>query len=658
MSSKKLGCPACIRIRKVLKFPEYSPENARKYTKMKMAEKLKENFSEETKRFILVYVHIDSNHNHEPCPVIRPPKHKALNHKKSKGCNRIVNDSAEHVRKGLVLKKSASLKGKDLSNLALQLKDVHEIPALIAQPRKDQKLEDMDIHQLMSLYYEITGQVPNEMFAKACKPFTRQNLILLLHLCIVFANASMDKQTHASVRLKGTEGEFTPVECYDEDCAVVDSHMHCPFCSKTDSYTDVSLLKAHYTKQHVDKALEFSGLKILRCFNKCEIDTKVIHNKTFSGGHWHCFACSNAIERRCDTFIHYERHLNAFGSSFQVHIAQDVNPVSSHRTTTYEIQNTLHGIEMRMSDTDSTPDFQVIGMNSIPDTVNISPSKYVSGCSPSKRPYTDTGLGEHDDVLYVEEDEHGNVLSTYTAEQIPTAGQENVTISYPENSDVKQLKKKIRELEISNKKMETHNNLQKSYVEFLEKTISDLKEEHSKKVEKLDAEIEDLKKQLIIDDGISESLDNEENNSDSSLGSCVKPANTSSAVPKKINIKKTNSKTEKKSSMVNDVVMDKVEDQLNGIKKEMENLKNNLCNHVAPGNNVGTNPMIQNPSPLCYISNQGIMTPYILPHNMTGLPYINFVTGQNVPMQMFQNTAALNSQPLNTPQNTLNNDLS
>jgi hypothetical protein len=101
----------------------------------------------------------------------------------------------EYVGKGLVLKrKSASLKGKDLSNLALQFKDVHEIPALIARPRKDQKLEDMDIHELMLLYYEITGQVPNEMFAKACKPFIRQNLILLLHLCIVFANASMDKQ--------------------------------------------------------------------------------------------------------------------------------------------------------------------------------------------------------------------------------------------------------------------------------------------------------------------------------------------------------------------------------------------------------------------------------------------------------------------------------
>jgi hypothetical protein len=43
-------------------------------------------------------------------------------------------------------------------------------------------------------------------------------------------------------------------------------------------------------------------------------------------------------------------------------------------------------------------------------------TEYVGGHSPSKRSYTDTGLGVHDDVLYVEEDEHGNVLSTYTAQ--------------------------------------------------------------------------------------------------------------------------------------------------------------------------------------------------------------------------------------------------
>jgi hypothetical protein len=57
---------------------------------------------------------------------------------------------------------------------------------------------------------------------------------------------------------------------------------------------------------------------------------------------------------------------------------QDVNPASANITTTYEIQNTLHGIEMRMSDTDSTPDFRDNRMYTMPETVNISPlSKYL-----------------------------------------------------------------------------------------------------------------------------------------------------------------------------------------------------------------------------------------------------------------------------------------
>jgi hypothetical protein len=73
-----------------------------------------------------------------------------------------------------------------------------------------------------------------------------------------------------------------------------------------------------------------SGMKILRCLDTCQIETKYLNNKTFRYGHWHCFACSNAIEKRPDCFIHYKRHLNEFGSSFQVHIAQvnwDVNIV-------------------------------------------------------------------------------------------------------------------------------------------------------------------------------------------------------------------------------------------------------------------------------------------------------------------------------------------
>ena len=65
-----------------------------------------------------------------------------------------------------------------------------------------------------------------------------------------------------------------------------------------------------------------SGMRILRCFDTCQIDSKYVQNKTFKAGHWHCFACSNAIGSRYDTLLHFKRHLNAFGSSFQVHIVQ------------------------------------------------------------------------------------------------------------------------------------------------------------------------------------------------------------------------------------------------------------------------------------------------------------------------------------------------
>ena len=35
--------------------------------------------------------------------------------------------------------------------------------------------------------------------------------------------------------------------------------MHCPFCVKTESYTDPVILKAHYRVKHVDKGVEFAG---------------------------------------------------------------------------------------------------------------------------------------------------------------------------------------------------------------------------------------------------------------------------------------------------------------------------------------------------------------------------------------------------------------
>jgi hypothetical protein len=69
-------------------------------------------------------------------------------------------------------------------------------------------------------------------------------------------------QTHPSVRVKGTEDIFTPVQCLELDCAIIEAHMHCPLCAKTDCYTDPSLLKAHFKNRHVDKAIEFAGINM------------------------------------------------------------------------------------------------------------------------------------------------------------------------------------------------------------------------------------------------------------------------------------------------------------------------------------------------------------------------------------------------------------
>ena len=66
-------------------------------------------------------------------------------------------------------------------------------------------------------------------------------------------------QTHPSVRIKGTENNYNPVQCLDADCPNKNPHMHCPFCVKTESFQDPVILRAHYRVKHVDKGLEFAG---------------------------------------------------------------------------------------------------------------------------------------------------------------------------------------------------------------------------------------------------------------------------------------------------------------------------------------------------------------------------------------------------------------
>lgn len=68
-------------------------------------------------------------------------------------------------------------------------------------------------------------------------------------------------KTHPSVRIKGTENNYNPVRCMDHRCQDSSVHLHCPFCVKRDFYHDPVILKAHFRVKHVDKGIDFAGLK-------------------------------------------------------------------------------------------------------------------------------------------------------------------------------------------------------------------------------------------------------------------------------------------------------------------------------------------------------------------------------------------------------------
>ncbi|XP_078277659.1 uncharacterized protein LOC144605888 isoform X2 [Rhinoraja longicauda] len=133
--------------------------------------------------------------------------------------------------------------------------------------------------------------------------------------------------THPSVRVKGTEHNYNPVLCQDEKCSANSkgSHMHCPFCSVTEAYQDPVILRAHYRVKHVDKGLDFAGLKILRCCNHCDIIGTIKGEKKFKGAHWHCYRCRNGFNRRDEAIKHYKTHFRNPHTTFQIQVTQEVN---------------------------------------------------------------------------------------------------------------------------------------------------------------------------------------------------------------------------------------------------------------------------------------------------------------------------------------------
>uniref|UniRef100_A0A8C2CW46 Zgc:193801 n=1 Tax=Cyprinus carpio TaxID=7962 RepID=A0A8C2CW46_CYPCA len=125
----------------------------------------------------------------------------------------------------------------------------------------------------------------------------------------------------------GTEHTYTPVLCQDEKCLGQEKgvHMHCPLCSVAEIYQDPVILRAHFRIKHVDKGIDFAGLKVLRCCVHCEIVGTIKGEKRFKGAHWHCYRCRNGFNRRDEAIKHYKTHFRNPHTTFQIQVTQNVN---------------------------------------------------------------------------------------------------------------------------------------------------------------------------------------------------------------------------------------------------------------------------------------------------------------------------------------------
>ncbi|XP_023673683.1 uncharacterized protein [Paramormyrops kingsleyae] len=163
--------------------------------------------------------------------------------------------------------------------------------------------------------------IPRTLYCTWCKK------LILIYTFIFHHPGNVRTHAHPSVRIKGTEQIYNPVLCQDEKCAAraKGSHMHCPFCNVAEAYQDPVILQAHYRVKHVDKGIDFSGLKVLRCCNHCEIVGTIKGEKKFKGAHWHCYRCRNGFNRRDEAVKHYKTHFRNPHTTFQIQITQEVN---------------------------------------------------------------------------------------------------------------------------------------------------------------------------------------------------------------------------------------------------------------------------------------------------------------------------------------------
>lgn len=66
----------------------------------------------------------------------------------------------------------------------------------------------------------------------------------------------------------------------------------------------------------------FTGLKILRCCDHCNIVGIIKGEKKYRGAHWHCYKCKNGFNRKDEAIKHYKTHFRNPQTTFQIQIAQ------------------------------------------------------------------------------------------------------------------------------------------------------------------------------------------------------------------------------------------------------------------------------------------------------------------------------------------------
>ncbi|XP_072035062.1 uncharacterized protein [Amphiura filiformis] len=297
---------------------------------------------------------------------------------------------------------------------------------------------------------------------------------------------------HPSVRMKGTEDHWHPVSCCDSRCEFAAfAHMHCPMCTKESQYTDPVILKAHYRVKHVDKGVEFAGLKVLRCCKSCDIIGVISGYKNFKGPHWHCYRCRNGFNRRDEALKHFRTHFKNPQTTFQIQIVQDLNQSLSMDTQ----QGTSTANNLGMSTTSTTIALPSLGQTNRLVTVTSHQQETAMATNGISVAANET-IDSNTDTIVLIETTDGNVAPSVHSLQTGTNAfssllQPGTTTASPDNHVYKanlilvqekmKLEQKVEHLQRERMEMEhrykTENQRLKAKVDQLTVSNSNLKQQ-------------------------------------------------------------------------------------------------------------------------------------------------------------------------------------